>query len=73
MIKLYTQEEYDKCKSEGFLNLKCEQCGEAFESTKNKIQESIRKKSKRFCSKKCTQQSHIKKQIVKCLCCQKIF
>lgn len=63
MTPLYTQQEFEDCKSRSLLPLCCENCGKTFFSQKNQIQATIRgynKKNKnKFCSKDCQYKSQI--------------
>ncbi len=54
MIPLYTEEEFEKCKSRGLLPLKCEQCDDTFYKEKHYIQAD----GYRFCSTKCRSIAH---------------
>jgi len=56
MIPLYTQEQFDNCKSRGLLPLECEQCSKVFEKPKHFIQA----KGFKFCSKECQSKSQIR-------------
>ena len=66
MIPLYTQEQFDNCKSRGLLPLECEQCSKVFEKPKHFIQA----KGFKFCSKECqskSQKNRISKPCGYCL------
>jgi copper chaperone CopZ len=53
---LFTQEEFDNCKSRGLLPLKCELCSETYERPKHFIQA----KRYKYCSKECQTKAQIK-------------
>ena len=56
MIKIYTEEEYEKAKSTDLLKLECEQCGKFFYKSKKEIKHTIEHPERnrcRFCSTQC--------------------
>lgn len=63
MTPLYTDEEFDKCKSRGLLPLKCEFCNNTFYSEKHYIQATILGYSKRNKNKYCTKECRYESQI----------
>jgi hypothetical protein len=67
MTPLYTQEQFDKCKSRGLLPLKCENCGDTFHKQKHYIQADGFK----YCSKSCQNKAQIKAVTKPCGSCGK--
>ena len=69
MIKKYTDEEFNLAKSDDFLKLECEHCGNVFLSRKKTIKHELKINGQgcRFCSHKCHHE-HIKNERIKVQC-----
>jgi hypothetical protein len=75
MNPLYTQKEFNSCKSRGKLPLKCQYCNKIFYRTKNKVQAMVKEKTFKkynYCSKLCHYKSRIKQIKLLCTQCNKI-
>jgi hypothetical protein len=76
MNPLYTQKEFESCKSRGKLPLKCKYCNKTFYKTKSQIQAVIKRRTNKkcdYCSKLCYYKSKIKQIKLICTQCHKIF
>ena len=76
MITLYTEEEFQKTKSNEKLELECIVCHKPFKKLKRVIQAVIRGdkgNSGNYCSKECISKSKQTGEIVECKNCKKIF
>jgi hypothetical protein len=75
MKPLFTEEEFNKTKSDQKLPCKCYHCNGIFYSQKKEITRIIKNKTNnaKYCSLKCTSESKITKKTLKCLNCSNDF
>lgn len=73
MIKLYSEEDFNKAKSGEKLPLKCEYCGKTFYALKKiiKSNEKLGKNKNRFCCNDCRNFAYGKRKKVICINCGK--
>lgn len=73
MKKLFTQEEYELSKADDFLPLECYECGKIFYVRKKEITRVLKLNLPwcRYCSTKCSHESHIKYIKTNCKQCGK--